>query len=262
MRRRTRIAAAVAMTLASATSTRAAPGTAPPAAADARASAGLTVRTGQLPGDVTFLELAVDLAKVRVEVVLAPTGASLESLAGQARSADAGTLATLNGGYWDRAYRPTGWLVSGGRTITRRNGAARRSAAFWIAAGEAHVTALADAPATPELAVQNSPLLRLAGRAADLAGVAGRRAARTLVCLGDGGALSFLLLRDKRLTGPTLEETATLAAAPRDGGGFGCRDVLNLDGGPSTGVVFPEGSGYASMPAIAPIGYALALKRR
>jgi hypothetical protein len=53
-------------------------------------------------------------------------------------------------------------------------------------------------------------------------------AARTAVCAGGARAVVVVTTPAQAL------DLAELLARPRDRGGFGCTDALNLDGGPST----------------------------
>ena len=71
-----------------------------------------------------------------------------------------------------------------------------------------------------------------------------KRAARTAACIRNGGRELDLVLawtRNSDKDGPGLAQLARWLAEPiLDGDGSGCEAALNLDGGPSTGIVLAE----------------------
>ncbi|HKU37074.1 MAG TPA: phosphodiester glycosidase family protein, partial [Polyangiales bacterium] len=82
-------------------------------------------------------------------------------------------------------------------------------------------------PAGVELAVQCKPRLVEARKVVSGLNAQGH-AARTAICLRDGGHTLDAYLSDPADRGPTLAELGDWLAAE------GCDDALNLDGGPST----------------------------
>jgi hypothetical protein len=87
-----------------------------------------------------------------------------------------------------------------------------------------------------ELAVQCRPRLVESGKV--VAGLKTEgRAARTAVCIRDGGSTLDAYLTDPAERGPTLAELGAWLAAD------GCSDALNLDGGPSTAAAFKADAG-------------------
>src|SRR5262249_53134671 len=113
---------------------------------------------------------------------------------------------------------------------------------------------LAELPFDPELAVQNAPLLVETDGAVGIHADDGKRAARTVACAASGG-LRFLLVTAHAGDGPTLMELARWLT-----GAAGCQVALNLDGGPSTGIVFAPELREPSSPPRAPIGYAIVVR--
>ena len=75
------------------------------------------------------------------------------------------------------------------------------------------------------------------------------------------GRLRFILIAAPRGDGPTLFESAALLREPAPRG-FGCSRALNLDGGPSSGVVFGPGVPAKSREPVAPVAYAIAILPR
>jgi hypothetical protein len=105
-----------------------------------------------------------------------------------------------------------------------------------------------------ELALQCNPRLIVAGER--MAGLNDRaRAARTALCLRDGGATLDAYLTDPRSAQPTLRELADQLLAR------GCRDALNLDGGPSTAAAFRQADGVVRIGQGVELPYAIRFRR-
>lgn len=230
----------------------------PPARSESSAMelavAGLRVRSGALPhenGVWGFSEVGVDLGSVRLEVVHAEHGAFLPKLLPE------GALAIVNGGYFETNFAPSTWVKSGGVELAPRRDT-HRGGVFAVAGPKVYLGELGALSFEPELAVQSFPLIVEPGGKPGIHRDDGRRAARTVACLRDG-QLSFVLLAAPRGEGPTLYEADALLRAQRPRG-FGCSAALNLDGGPSSGVVFGPRVGAArSRIPIAPVAYGIAL---
>jgi hypothetical protein len=181
------------------------------------------------------LELTIPLDRWRVVPVVSDHGVALEALA------PAGAVAGINGGYFDPRERPVGW---------RRVAGVDRSAPWFGAKGgvlaldegRAYIGPRAEMPFSPLSAVQSKPLLVERGGQNGILADDGRRAARTIVCDAGDSALHLILFLAGPADGPTLHEAAETLRAPRSRGGFACRAALNLDGGPSTGAWFAEGT--------------------
>lgn len=221
---------------------------------------GLRVATGTLraTGGVVgalwgYSDLALDLQRVRLEVEPAPGGAPLASLLPPQG------LAVVNGGYFEADFRPSTWLKSAGLELSRKSDT-KKGGVLALKPGSTYVGPFVGLKFEPELALQSFPLLVEPDFKPGIHSDDGRRAARTVVCLL-GDALHLIVLAAPRGEGPTLFETAALMRASWPSG-FGCRVALNLDGGPSTGVVFGAKIAANSRVPLSKVGYALAVLPR
>ncbi len=130
-----------------------------------------------------------------------------------------------NASFFDKDGRAMGLVVDAGRVIGSSN---RRSwGALVIDGNQARITLGADIadPAGHRLIVQGLPRLLVGGQVQPLKP---QIAERTAVCAG--GNIVILVVS-------TSADTTTFArflADPPEQGGLGCRDALNLDGGPSS----------------------------
>jgi phosphodiester glycosidase len=245
-------------------------GSAPPASASSSRPAepdfgpGVTSWTATLEGEpgrpFALRALRVDLGTATLSIVPVP-GARLEALA-----ADRSLRFAVNAGFFEPSYEPSGLLVSRGRrlgALAPRGG----SGVLWVAGGRARLFASNGALpdlAGVDLALQCGPRLVESGRP----GVHrddGRRAARTALCLRDGGRSLDIVLAwnpDRPGDGPGLHRLAELLSRPlRAGDEGGCEDALNLDGGPSTGVTFSSMPAGWGPHAPGPVPWALAVTR-
>ncbi|MEO0322764.1 MAG: phosphodiester glycosidase family protein [Myxococcota bacterium] len=146
-----------------------------------------------------------------------------------------GALAAFNGGFFDEGGRAEGYAVSEGRLLAPYD---RSLGGGVLVVGDGRAilhdgeTFAPPAP-PPDFAVQARPRLVVDG-AVNIRSETGRRAARTALCLRDEGrSLEVVVRPAPPQAGPTLLELARELAAA------GCEDALNLDGGPSTGLVTP-----------------------
>lgn len=157
----------------------------------------------------------------------------------------------VNGGYFDRLQLPKGLVVVdgvrqsafrpdlGGGVVTLDRGRAR----FVQHDAETFLPVHHDAV----FAVQGYPRL-VVDSEVNIARDTGRRAARTALCLREGGrVLEVWVVPAEPAEGPTL---FALAHELRDAG---CEDALNLDGGPSTAARWAGGH----LPPRGPLPYAL-----
>jgi uncharacterized protein YigE (DUF2233 family) len=110
---------------------------------------------------------------------------------------------------------------------------------------------------TPLFAVQCRPRLVVASKN-NIHSDGGPRAARTALCLRDGGkTLEFVVAAEgPGHPGPTLYELGNELALD------GCEDALNLDGGPSTGWASHDGTGTVFLAPRAPVRHALVVTRK
>lgn len=208
-------------------------------------------RAGDTEWRWNIVDVSVDLDECTLDVARARDGDRLEHLL------PPGALAVLNGGYFQADFRPTAWLRSRDVDLSpvRRTHAggvlAVRSASVFIGP-------LAELPFDPEFAVQNGPLLVETDGAVGIHGDDGKRAARTIAC-SSAGAVRFVVMSAPAGDGPTLLEAARWLSGHAGDGGR-CGVALNLDGGPSTGIVFAPEIGEDSVLPRAPIGYGIVIQ--
>ncbi len=143
-----------------------------------------------------------------------------------------------NGGYFGKKNEPVTLLISGGKLLRKPFETLPYSGVFALdVKGKATVRPLKGVKppyAGIDFAVQNSPLLVykwkvvLRGKKKPM----GRRYRRTAIGVDAKGRV-VLLVADTRLN---FEELAVILNTHEKLGGFGLRDAVNLDGGPSSGM--------------------------
>lgn len=175
------------------------------------------------------------LDDVVLRLVAAPDGrARVDALV------PAGDAIATNASFFDTEGRAMGMAVDRGRSL----GGARLEAwsGLAIAGGRARILRGAGLARyrDAELVVQGLPRLVIDGAVPKLKP---QRAARTAVC-GDGAELTLVVTT----TRVEAAELAAFLAAPQDEGGLGCRNALNLDGGPSTQLRARWGGFAADVP--------------
>lgn len=213
---------------------------------------GLRVRTGVLGQGARwgYSDLALDGSRTRLRIALAKGGATLESLLPQ------GALAVVNGGYFEPDFRPTTWLVDDSVELAPKTGTSK-GGVLALGSGGPYLGPVSGLGFQPVLALHSFPLVVEGEGQAGVYRDDGRRAARTVACLV-GTALHFIVIAAPRGDGPTLFETAALLREPKPAG-FGCRRALNLDGGPSSGVLFSPEVPAKPRPPFAKVGYAIVI---
>lgn len=189
---------------------------------------GISYAPLEVDGDDAFSGHAfiIDLAKATVQLQAAgPAHQPVDLIA-----APYPTHVAVNASFFDEAGKAMGRAVSGGAIL----GAERR--APWGAlvidkqpAPRARIVKGETLPvdsAGGDFVVQGLPRLVVAGEVPKLKPAS---AERTAVC-ADGASLVVVV------TSKPVDTTAfaRFLAKPRDKGGLGCKDALNLDGGPST----------------------------
>ena len=217
--------------------------------------AGLRVETGLLGHAARwgYSDLALDAQRTQLRIHFTPGGAELQE------SLLPGTLAVLNGGYFEPDFRPTTWLVEAGVELSPKADTSK-GGVLALGPGGIYLGPMAGLDFAPVLAVQSFPLVVEAEGKAGIYRDDGRRAARTIACLV-GTVLHFIVISAPRGDGPTLFETAALLREPRPAG-FGCRRALNLDGGPSSGVLFAAELHAKPRRPFAKVAYAIAITPR
>jgi uncharacterized protein YigE (DUF2233 family) len=194
-----------------------------------------TLLTAQLDGKRTRMHrFRAQLSEVRGEITdLAferTVSASLED-----------ALLAINGGYWEwhrGKPRMMGWVVSNGVELSplRKKLDGGVLIVQQSRARVARAAGLSTKPQGIDIAVQCRPRLVEAGKVVSGLNPQGR-AARTAVCVRDGGRTLDTYVSEPHDRGPTLAELGDWLAAE------GCSDALNLDGGPSTAAAFRDRDG-------------------
>jgi uncharacterized protein YigE (DUF2233 family) len=165
----------------------------------------------------------------------------------------------VNGGFFGEDGEPVGLAVSEGRPLGRFS-PQMSGGVLWVRDDVGHLSATEDYRETAvDFAVQCRPRLVVASRV-NIRSDDGRRAARTALCLRDGGRTIELATArgDHGDAGPTLFELAGELLAE------GCEDALNLDGGPSTAWAAAAGAdgGVVFSPPVAPVRHAVVVRRK
>jgi hypothetical protein len=200
----------------------------------------------------------IDLRQHRLQV--RALGASpFERLRG-----DGGLLVGVNGGFFDPNLQASGLLLSDGSLLAReRSGGG--SGVLAVANGRARLLKRGEAlPAGTDFSVQCGPRLIEAGGAIGIRSDDGQRAARTAACIRDAGReldLVVTLHKGRRGAGPGLLQLAQWLTEPlARGEPSGCDAALNLDGGPSTGIVVAGSPELERLP-LGPVPFALVVAR-
>ncbi|MDF2692740.1 MAG: hypothetical protein K0S65_1123 [Labilithrix sp.] len=173
-----------------------------------------------------------------------------------------GAELVVNGGFFDSEGNPVGLAVSNGAVLSRLSKSlsggvlAADDARAELFAAESFVAS--DGGAFP-FAVQCRPRLVVDGTA-NVKRDDEKRAERTALCLRDAGrTVDVVIVRgsdDGESPGPSLFALARHLADA------GCESALNLDGGPSTGVAWREGSEVKLLAPRGPIRHVIAFRER
>jgi uncharacterized protein YigE (DUF2233 family) len=186
--------------------------------------------------NVVWTVLRVAIGQVDLAVV-EPPNTRLEQLAKQPT-----IVAAVNGGFFEADGSASGLLASHGRRMGRLDARAG-SGVLVVSQGRASLMSADDASETTEgdVIVQCGPRLVEPDGAIGIRTDDGKRASRTAACIRDGGhELDFVLAwtRNGDRDGPGLFEMAEWLREPLFATETsGCEAALNLDGGPSTGIV-------------------------
>jgi uncharacterized protein YigE (DUF2233 family) len=147
-----------------------------------------------------------------------------------------GALLAVNGGFFGVGGEPLGLAVTRGTTLSRI--APQLSGGVLVVEdGGANLAESEsfDAGSHPSFAIQCRPRLVVRG-VANVKRDDGQRAERTALCARDGGRTVDAVIARSPEGGPSLFALARYLART------GCEDALNLDGGPSTGAAWREGT--------------------
>jgi uncharacterized protein YigE (DUF2233 family) len=207
--------------------------------------------------NTVFVVVRLDLPRVKLEA-RAPPHDRLEQL-----GKEPALLVAANGGFFEADRSPAGLLVSAGKVLSAFRGKGA-TGVLTIQNGRAEL-----APrdgfvkrAGLEFAVQCGPRLVEPGGGMGITSDDGKRAARTAACVRREGReldLVFAWVRNSDRDGPGLYELATWLREPllaEDASG--CEAALNLDGGPSTGLLLRGFDDEAKKP-FGPVPWAIAV---
>lgn len=183
---------------------------------------------------------SIPLGRVSIDVVDMGMGTNLARVL-----RDRHASLVINGGFYGRDMLPEGLVVTRGHEVSpfvERLGGGVVTLAGAVAA---HHDAAGFSPiAGTEFAIQCKPRLVVDG-AVNIARYQNRTAARTALCLRDGGrALDVYVARvdpSRGRAGPALHTFARQLVDE------GCTEALNLDGGPSTGVAWRSSRGTRAL---------------
>jgi hypothetical protein len=189
-----------------------------------------------------LLVFSVRLAGARFRVIDLDMG---RDVAGALASSGASLV--VNGGFFDRAQRADGLVVSEGVMIAPGSDALG-GGVLAVAGGRGALFPTKGFAPQPGLdfAIQARPRLVVNG-AANVKSDDGHAAERTALCLRDEGQTLELVVARGEVggKGPVLSLLADMLVSR------GCQEALNLDGGPSTGVAWRQGG---EIHALAPRG--------
>jgi uncharacterized protein YigE (DUF2233 family) len=156
---------------------------------------------------------------------------------------DTGSILTFNGGFFTEEFKPTGLLISEGTRLRKTSEADLLDGILAITdEGEARLfgnkSSLNEKKYT--FAIQNGPVLLDENGAIKISKDTGKTASRTAIGLDDKGNIVLIILKQSLLNTDnqvSLYEFAHLLKESPDFAKLNLRSVLNLDGGPSTGMM-------------------------
>lgn len=194
---------------------------------------------------------AFDLARSDLAVEDMGMRAALPGLVG-----DPSVLFALNGGFFEPSGHPRGLVEVRGKRLSDFD----LTLSGGVLAVDGDVGALLetesyDASSRHGFAVQCRPRLVVGGEV-HIRSDDGQRAERTVVCLRKKGREIVFGLMTSEGGGPSLLAAAGLLVAA------GCSEALNLDGGPSSAIVWRDGSTIRSEGPRGPLRHAILVRDR
>lgn len=165
---------------------------------------------------------------------------------------DSEATLVVNGGFFGELNEPLGLAVSEGHTLSKW----RKPLGGGVLTLANGVFSLQDGetePSPTSFALQCKPRLVVSGRV-NIKRDDGRQAARTAICLRAKGSVVEVVLALSPEKLPSLYELAQELART------GCEDALNLDGGPSSGVAYRDGSSIAEERPPKPVRHAVVFR--
>jgi uncharacterized protein YigE (DUF2233 family) len=195
---------------------------------------------------------AFDLGAVELEVVDMQMRRDL----GRVVSSDEATLFATNGAFFGAKGEPVGLVVSGGKRVSAFS-RAMSGGVLTVDDGKATLVATEqfDASSRHGFAVQCKPRL-VVGGAVNIRSDDGKRAERTAMCVRKDGREIVFAIVTNAAGGPSLIATASFLRRA------GCSEALNLDGGPSTGVAWREGSLVQNVDPREGIRHAITVRKK
>jgi hypothetical protein len=167
----------------------------------------------------------VDLTRAGVRVL--PAGGPSTKRTAQVIARALPRALSTNASFFDAEHDKTmGLVVDQGRTVSKRRLKAWHALVVNGAQAKIVKGGDIDLKAPGELVVQGHPRLVEGGK---VQGLKPQSARRTAVC-ADGSRITLVVTTTRAEAGAF----AKVLAAPEDQGGLGCKDAMNLDGGPST----------------------------
>ena len=141
---------------------------------------GLNVETGVLGQAARwgYSDLRIDVQRAQLRIRLAKGGVALADLLSP------GTLAVVNGGYFETDFRPTTWVVDQSIELSPK-AATSKGGVLALGPTGTYLGPVAGLGFKPVLAVQSFPLVVEAEGKPGIYRDDGRRAARTVACLVD-----------------------------------------------------------------------------
>ena len=187
---------------------------------------GLRRRSLCADGETTLHHVEVDPGRWVLDAVrVAPTTAP-------AVARDRGAAFAINASFFDPERRPLGVIVSDGAMLQRPHPVSWQSIFSVTSDGKSSIVLperWAEVRDGAAMGVQAGPRLVANGR--PTGATRGEPSLRSGVCITADDRVTFFVTTMHRLY--DVDEMTDLAARSEDRGGFGCRDAMLFDGGPS-----------------------------
>lgn len=158
----------------------------------------------------------------------------------------------INGGYFNEDYTPSGYIIANGSRIGSRQFDEDKSGLLAITSNTIRIHDLATTPLASiplsDIAIQSYPFLIKNGIAA-VKEDSGKRARRTAVGIDTNGRAHIIISRSA-ISLHTLSQALSTSSIRFE-------TVLNLDGGPSTGIVYHTATSTFVFDSITPVPQAI-----
>lgn len=190
--------------------------------------------------------IGVELSEAHLEVGSAPGGGFLSELIAE------GAIAAVNGAFFEADFSPHGWLVDRGVELHPKRESSPHHL-FAVRGTAVFGGRWESLPFEPMLAMQNFPLLVENGAARIQESDSDPGYPRTFACDG----VVHLVVLSVESSGPSMFETAKLAALPKTLGGF--LSAVNLDVGSVEWVLGQLGCRVEFVEPPVRVGHSLAI---